>query len=117
MSRGLLGQSPSRCLRPRSASFVSGGSAHQPGCCHVSSSHPCRAGAAAGAGGASVYFSGLGDSLRFVLDHGMGFSRGSVSVNTADKHYDELYRMVQQLSADMGRRQQGITIVHGNDSK
>ncbi len=47
----------------------------------------------------------------------MGFSRGSVSVNTADKHYDELYRMVQQLSADMGRRQQGITIVHGNDSK
>lgn len=47
----------------------------------------------------------------------MGFSRGSVGANMADKHYDELYRMVQQLSADMGRRQQGITIVHGNDNK
>jgi hypothetical protein len=74
-------------------------------------------GAAAGAGGASVYFSGLGDSLRFVLDHGMGFSHGSGGANMADKHYDELYRMVQQLSTEMGRKQQGITIVHGNDSK
>lgn len=47
----------------------------------------------------------------------MGFSRGSGGASMADKHYDELYRMVQQLSTEMGRRQQGITIVHGADSK
>lgn len=74
-------------------------------------------GAGIGAGGASIYFTGLGDSLRYVLDHGMGFTRGSGGATMADKHYDELYRMVQQLSTEMGRRQQGITIVHGADSK
>jgi hypothetical protein len=47
----------------------------------------------------------------------MGFNRGGGGATMADKHYDELYRMVQQLSSDMGRRQQGITIVHGADSK
>ena len=64
-----------------------------------------------------MYFSGLGDSLRYVLDAGMGFNRGSGGASLGAKQYDELYRMVQQLSQEVGRKQQGITIMHSNESK
>lgn len=75
------------------------------------------AGAAAGAGGAGIYFTGVGESLRYVLDQGMGFSRGSGGGSVSDQQYQELLRMVQNMSTEMSRRQQGITILHSNESR
>ncbi len=64
-----------------------------------------------------MYFTGVGDSMRYMLDHGMGFSRGSGGAAVGDKQYEELYRMVQNMSSEMSRRQQGITIMHSNGSR
>mmetsp|Transcript_19265 Transcript_19265/g.58167 ORF Transcript_19265/g.58167 Transcript_19265/m.58167 type:complete len:398 (-) Transcript_19265:313-1506(-) len=74
-------------------------------------------GAAAGAGGAGIYFTGVGESLRYVLDQGMGFSRGSGGGSVSDQQYQELLRMVQNMSTEMSRRQQGITILHTNETR
>lgn len=75
-------------------------------------------GGVTGAAGAGLYFNGVGDSMRFVLNRGDWFRlQGSNGGNGAsDLKYDELKKLVQQMSTEMGRRQQGITIVSSDHS-
>lgn len=74
-------------------------------------------GGVTGAAGAGLYYNGLGDSLRFVLNRGDWLSnRSGGGSGASDFKYDELKQLVQQLSSDVGRRQQGITIVSSDNS-
>ena len=82
---------------------------------------PCfkRAGAAVGAGGATAYYNkdSFGDYVRAAITPGW-LSQAGRSSGGASKgpELDELSRMVQQLSLDVQRRNNGaVTIVHGSE--
>lgn len=57
--------------------------------------------------------------MRFFLNRGDWFNhqRSNGGNAASDFKYDELKQLVQQMSTDMGRRQQGITIVSSDHSR